>query len=205
MRISEKGLSIIKKYEGLRLTAYKCPAGVWTIGWGHTSGVREGMTITKTQAEQFLLEDMESSERAVMKYDDIYGWNQNQFDALVSFTFNCGAGNLKTLLQDGKRTIVEISAKIPAYNKAAGKTLSGLVKRRTEEKELFDSWSVGYFKKYTGKSGSLVDALNAIGVNSFFKYRKQIAAVNGIDNYKGTANQNTTLLILLKKGMLIKP
>ena len=138
MKISENGLSMIKRYEGCRLTAYKCPAGVWTIGYGHTSGVKEGMTITQAQANAYLQADVAWAEEAVNKYMDAYRWNQNQFDALVSFTFNCGTGNLKTLLRDGCRTIAEISEKIPAYNQADGEVLPGLVRRRAEERLLFD-------------------------------------------------------------------
>lgn len=138
MKISSVGLSLIKKFEGCRLTAYRCPAGVLTIGYGHTKSVTDGMTITHEQSEAYLLEDVVWAEKAVNDYMDTYNWNQNQFDALVSFTFNCGAGNLKTLLRDGCRTIAEISEKIPAYNKANGETLPGLVRRRAEEKVLFD-------------------------------------------------------------------
>lgn len=139
LSISAKGLEIIKKYEGLVLTAYKCPAGVWTIGYGHTSGVYAGMVINEAKAEEFLKADCSGAERAVNNYDGIYNWTQNQFDALVSFTFNCGAGNLDTLLAGGRRTIAEISEKISLYNKANGETLAGLVRRRAEEKALFDS------------------------------------------------------------------
>lgn len=143
MKISNIGLSLIKKFEGCCLTAYRCPAGVLTIGYGHTKGVTEGMTITKEQAEAYLLADVAWAEKAVNDYMDTYNWNQNQFDALVSFTFNCGAGNLKTLLRDGCRTIAEISEKIPAYNKANGETLPGLERRRAEERKLFDKATTG--------------------------------------------------------------
>lgn len=142
MKISENGLSMIKRYEGCRLTAYKCPAGVLTIGYGHTSGAKEGMTITQAQANAYLQADVAWAEAAVNKYMDAYRWNQNQFDALVSFTFNCGTGNLKTLLRDGCRTIAEISEKIPAYNQANGEVLPGLVRRRAEERALFDKTAV---------------------------------------------------------------
>ena len=138
MKISDIGLSLIKKYEGCRLTAYKCPADVWTIGYGHTNGVTEGMTITQGQADAYLQEDVAWAEKAVNKYMDTYKWNQNQFDALVSFTFNCGAGNLNKLLRDGCRTIAEISEKILSYNKANGEVLPGLERRRAEERALFD-------------------------------------------------------------------
>ena len=138
MKISNAGLDIIKRYEGCELEAYKCPAGVWTIGYGHTKGVKPGMKITVAKAEAYLKADCKSSEKAVNKYMKKYNFNQNQFDALVSFTFNCGAGNLKSLLDNGKRDIETISKKIPAYCKANGHTLAGLLKRRNSEKALFD-------------------------------------------------------------------
>lgn len=138
MKISDKGLSIIKKFEGCRLKAYKCPAGVLTIGYGHTgSDVKSGMSITESQAEDLLKKDLSKFEKKVEKYNRVYNFNQNQFDALVSFAFN--VGNIDQLTSNGKRTIAEISAKIPAYNKAGGKVLSGLTSRRAAEKKLFDT------------------------------------------------------------------
>ena len=138
LSISNNGLSWIKRFEGCRLTAYQDSIGIWTIGYGHTSGVSKGQTITQVQADRYLKADCANAEKAVNKYHSKYHWNQNQFDALVSFTFNCGSGNLKKLLNNGQRTIAQISAKIPAYNKAGGKVLRGLVNRRAAEKELFD-------------------------------------------------------------------
>lgn len=138
LSISNNGLNLIKKFEGCKLTAYKDSIGVPTIGYGHTNGVKIGQTITQTQADNFLRADCSKAENAVNSYMSKYNWNQNQFDALVSFTFNCGSGNLKTLLNNGQRTIAEISGKITAYNKSGGKVLQGLVNRRNAEKELFD-------------------------------------------------------------------
>ncbi len=138
LSISNNGLSLIKRFEGCRLTAYQDSIGIWTIGYGHTSGVAKGQTITQIQADRYLKADCANAEKAVNKYQSKYHWNQNQFDSLVSFTFNCGSGNLKKLLNNGQRTIAQISAKIPAYNKAGGKVLRGLVNRRAAEKELFD-------------------------------------------------------------------
>lgn len=138
LTISNNGLAIIKKYEGCKLTAYKCPAGVWTIGYGHTAGVEKGMVITQAKADAYLKADCAKFEKAVNKYYSKYKFNQNQFDALVSFTYNCGAGNLNKLLNYGERSISKISDKITSYNKANGKVLNGLVKRRAEEKALFD-------------------------------------------------------------------
>lgn len=138
LSISNNGLSLIKRFEGCRLTAYQDSIGIWTIGYGHTSGVAKGQTITQIQADRYLKADCANAEKAVNKYQSKYHWNQNQFDSLVSFTFNCGSGNLKKLLNNGQRTIAQLSAKIPAYNKAGGKVLRGLVNRRAAEKELFD-------------------------------------------------------------------
>lgn len=141
-KLGSAGLELIKSFEGCRLTAYK-PVSTekyWTIGWGHYGAdVTEGMRITQARADALLLQDVASSVAAVN--NPIYcplteSLNQNQFDALVSFTFNCGAGCLKTLCQN--RTISEIATKIPAYNKAGGKVLTGLVRRRTAEQALFN-------------------------------------------------------------------
>lgn len=138
MKISNSGLELIKKYEGCRLIAYLCPSGVWTIGYGHTNGVRQGMTITQSQADEYLRKDVYKAENYVNSYDNIYHFSQEQFDALVSFTYNCGAGNLKKLVNGGMRTIGEISNAIPTFNKSKGKVLNGLVRRRADEKALFD-------------------------------------------------------------------
>lgn len=138
LSISKTGFDLVKRFEGCRLKAYQDSVGVWTIGYGHTAGVVKGQVITQAQADAYLKSDCANAEKHVNNYNNIYHWNQNQFDALVSFTFNCGSGNLKTLLNNGQRTISEISAKITAYNKAGGKVLQGLVNRRNAEKELFD-------------------------------------------------------------------
>jgi len=139
LKTGKKGLELIKKFEGCRLTAYKCPANVWTIGFGHTKGVTEGQTITKAQAEEFLKSDLKVYEGYVNKYVEVK-LNQNQFDALVSFTYNCGPGNLKkslllTKLNDGDYK--GAANEFPRWNKAGGKVLNGLVKRRKAEQELF--------------------------------------------------------------------
>ena len=137
MKASQRGIKLIKEFEGLRLTAYKCPAGVYTIGYGHTRGVKRGMKITEEEASAFLTADLRNSENAVGRYDSIYHWNQNEFDALVSFTFNCGATNLRALLRNGRRNRSQIVATLPLYRKAGGKVLRGLERRRAAEKALF--------------------------------------------------------------------
>lgn len=135
MKTGQAGLNLIKRYEGCKLNAYKCPAGVWTIGYGHTSGVTQGMTITQAQADAYLTADVAKFETNVNKYYDKYKWNQNEFDALVSFAFNIG--NIDQLTANGTRERSVIAEKLLLYNKAAGQVLSGLTKRRAAERELF--------------------------------------------------------------------
>lgn len=135
MKAGENCIAIIKKYEGCRLEAYRCAAGVLTIGYGHTSGVREGQKITQKQAEKYLGEDLAKFEGAVGKYDGRYRWNQNEFDALVSFAYNIG--NIDKLTVNGSRQRAEVAEKILAYDKINGKAHSMLRKRREEERALF--------------------------------------------------------------------
>lgn len=138
-RIGQAGLALIKQYEGCRLAAYRCAAGVWTIGYGHTAGVHSGMTITQAQADAYLQQDIAKFEGYVNNptYVPITEQlNQNQFDALVSFAFNLGAGNLRKLCKG--RTAAQIARAMPSYNKAAGKVLAGLTRRRKAEQALFN-------------------------------------------------------------------
>ena len=139
-KLSNNGLALIKQFEGCRLSAYKCQSSerYYTIGYGHYGAdVTQGMTITQEQADNFLLNDCDKFVDHVNTYMGKYNFNQNQFDALVSFAFN--TGNINQLTNNGTRSIAEISAKIPEYCKAAGKKLGGLVTRRNKEKELFDT------------------------------------------------------------------
>lgn len=141
--LGSAGLELIKSFEGCRLTAYKATSTekYYTIGWGHYgSDVTQGMKITRARADELLLQDVASSVAAVNNAaccPITASLNQNQFDALVSFTFNCGAGNLKTLCAN--RTAAQIAAKIPAYNKSGGNVLNGLVRRRAAEQALFNT------------------------------------------------------------------
>lgn len=139
MKISENGLKLIEQFEGLRLTAYKATKRdkYYTIGYGHYGAdVKQGMTISEAQAEAYLRQDVAEAEAAVNKYSG-YGWNQNQFDALVSFAYN--VGNIGGLTNNGKRSVAEISAKLPEYVYSGGVKLDGLVRRRAAEKALFDT------------------------------------------------------------------
>lgn len=154
MKISTTGLNLIKSFEGCRLTAYKCPAGVWTIGYGHTGNVKSGQKITQAKADAYLKADLAKFEKHVMSYDKKYNWNQNEFDALVSFAYNIGS--ITQLTANGTRTKKQISEKILAYDKAAGKMLAGLTRRRQAEKALFDKTvtkSTDTSKKSTLKKG----------------------------------------------------
>lgn len=132
---SQTGINLIKKFEGCRLTAYKCAAGVWTIGYGHTNGVKAGQTITSAQAELYLKKDLKKFEDKVNKYNSKYNWQQNEFDALVSFAYN--VGSIDQLTANGTRSKSIIADKILLYNKAGGKILNGLTTRRKTERELF--------------------------------------------------------------------
>ncbi len=138
-KIGQAGLALIKQYEGCRLAAYRCAAGVWTIGYGHTAGVHSGMTITQAQADAYLQQDIAKFEGYVNNpaYVPITAnLNQNQFDALVSFAFNLGAGNLRKLCKG--RTAAQIPQAITQYCKANGKVLAGLRRRRAAEQALFN-------------------------------------------------------------------
>lgn len=206
MKTSNSGINLIKKYEGCYLESYKCPAGKWTIGYGHTKNVKKGMIITKLQATEYLKDDLVTYEKAVNKYVKV-PINQNQFDALISFAFNCGTGALKssTLLKKLNNKDYEGAAnEFKRWNKCNGKVLTGLTSRRSAEKDLFSKGSDCYLSNKTYKGTSLVEALAQINVDSSFKYRKKLSEKNDIDNYRGSTAQNIRLLNLLKNGKLIK-
>ena len=135
-KINKSGLNLIKKYEGCRLTSYICPAGVLTIGYGHTGkDVKPNQTITKKKAINLLKKDLARFERHVQSYNYIYEWTDNEFSALVSFAFNIG--NIDQLTAYGTRTRSQIRNAMLKYVKANGKTLAGLEKRRKAELRLF--------------------------------------------------------------------
>ena len=141
MKTSPKGIALIKEFEGLRLKAYKCPGGVWTIGYGHTTGVKPGMVISEEQAEHFLKEDLLIFENAVNNQN--LSINQNQFDALVSLIYNIGIGNfkkstllLKVRIDPGDNSIMDEFLRW-VYSK--GRVLPGLQRRRLAEVKLYFS------------------------------------------------------------------
>lgn len=139
MQTSQKGIDLIKSFEGLKLKAYKCPAGVWTIGYGTTKGVTPGMEITQKQAEELLKRDLRYFELWVDKLIDV-PLSQPQFDALVSFTYNLGEGALKgstlrKFLNQGRYNLVP--DQFLRWNKANKKVLPGLTRRREAEAKMF--------------------------------------------------------------------
>jgi len=143
MHISETGLALIRQAEGLRLSAYRCPAGIPTIGYGSTAGVKLGQAITAERAEQLLGEDVRQFEAAVSRLVKV-PLTQGQFDALVSFAFNLGAkalgdSTLLRLLNAGDYS--GAAAQFDRWVYASGKKLSGLVKRRAAERALFEGKS----------------------------------------------------------------
>ena len=140
MNIGNRGLDLIKSFEGCRLSAYRCPAGVWTIGYGRTNGVYEGMTITQEQADNMLREDVKYYADAVDRYNSRFNFTQEEFDSLTSFTYNCGVGSLQAVMSCCN-TKQEIAEECKLYNKGAGQVLPGLVRRREEEYKLFMSGS----------------------------------------------------------------
>lgn len=139
-KLSTVGINLIKSFEGCRLHSYKCSPSerFYTIGYGHSgSDVSKNMVISQEKAERLLEQDCNKFVNHVNSYMNKYNFNQNQFDALVSFAYNIG--NINQLTKNGTRTIKEISLKIPEYCKANGKILNGLVARRKREKLLFDT------------------------------------------------------------------
>lgn len=162
MEINTAGLELIKSFEGLRLSAYddlqpnktitniSQVKGTLTIGYGHTAGVKVGQVITKEQAENMLKSDMKKYEKYVTDNVKIL-INENQFSALVSFCYNCGVGNLRTLIKG--RNASQIAEAMLLYNKAGGKVLAGLVRRRKAERELF-------LKPVSGGSSTVIKKTN---------------------------------------------
>ena len=139
MNTSAEGIALIKKFEGCELKAYQCSAGVWTIGYGHTKDVVEGMEITQEEAEQMLVDELHEYESYINKYVTV-ALSQNQFDALVSWVYNLGPVNLTAstmlkVLNSGEYE--DVPAQMKRWNKAGGKVLEGLIRRREAEACLF--------------------------------------------------------------------
>ena len=149
MKISEKCIDLVKHFESCFLQAYKCPAGVWTIGYGHTGkSVTEGLKITGEEAEIILKSDLDISEEVVNKLI-LVKLSQHQFDALVSFTFNCGIDAFRTSTLLKKLNLEDFTGaanEFPRWCKAKGKVLGGLLRRRKSERHLFLTGELNYFQ-----------------------------------------------------------
>jgi len=140
MNISEKGINLIKQFEGCKLTAYLCPAGVWTIGYGHTEGVNKGDKITQDKAEELLKQDLSKFEDALNSYG--FALSQNQYDALICFMFNIGIQAFRTSTMFKYLRKNWYAAAAEQFNKwiyANHKPSKGLEKRRDAERDLFVS------------------------------------------------------------------
>jgi len=143
MKTSEVGIQLIQKFEGCKLKPYLCPAGLWTVGYGHVIGngkeAPEKQLYTQEEVDELLRTDLRRFERGVLRYCTVH-LSQSQFDALVSFSFNLGLGVLqrstlrqKILRQDGEAA----SKEILKYNKSGGQVLKGLTRRREAEYRMF--------------------------------------------------------------------
>lgn len=195
-RIGQAGLALIKQFEGCRLIAYQCSAGVWTIGYGHTVGVYKGMKITQKKAETYLLQDVAKFEKYINNPSYVpftAQLNQNQFDALVSFAFNLGQGNVKKLCTG--RTINQIPSAMQQYCKAAGKTLPGLQRRRKAEAALYNK----RVKSCTGVTTTTVKETEDYNMNTIKKGSKgnavkvwQIIIGTTADGIFGSGTENMT-------------
>ena len=141
MKSTDKAINLIKSFEQLRLNSYRCPAGVWTIGYGHTDGVNQGMLITEKTADAFLKQDIRNAEHCVNQMG--VDLTQGQFDALVSFVFNIGVqafriSTLRRLIMSNPDDL-EIADEFRRWVYAGNKKLPGLIKRREKEIELYYS------------------------------------------------------------------
>lgn len=153
MKISQKGLEIIKKYEGCKLFAYRDSVGVPTIGYGHTKNVTMGMAITQAQAEAFLRQDVEYVEKILNGMG--VNFTQNSFDSLCSWIFNLGVGSFNSSTMKkyivARKPDIEITDQMVRWHNAGGKPLLGLKKRRVEEANLW----LGQEKYYLDASGNI--------------------------------------------------
>lgn len=139
MNIGEAGLSLIKNFESMRHEAYQCPMGVWTIGYGHTSGVQPGEVITTEKAETLLRQDVKFAEQAIVQLVTV-PLTQNEFDALASFVFNIGGNKFRTstlLKKLNSGDYRSAADELLQWSHGGGKTLPGLMRRRIAEKTLY--------------------------------------------------------------------
>lgn len=230
--ISVRGMALIKQWESCRLEAYDDGTGTWTIGWGHTAGVKPGDTCTQAQADAWLLEEVTRFNNHVNGYDDTYHWTQNEEDALTSFAYNIG--NIDQLTANGTRTKAEIADKMLLYVNAGGKYMEGLANRRKQERALFLDTGEGgapydpdnpdsgedpglpsgseYFDRFDEMSARIDYVFSHIGATDYYadaekpwQKRLPIAQANGLPDYTGKSWENRTLELLARAGRLKRP
>ncbi|WP_152051840.1 lysozyme [Tautonia marina] len=206
MKVSDRGIALIKDHEGLRLEAYLCPGNVWTIGYGSTKGVKQGMKVTKKQAEEMLRRDIGRFERAVNKLVTME-LSQEQFDALVSLAFNIGEGafaksKLLEVLNAGKYR--DAAAQFPKWRKSAGKVLPGLVKRRAAEKALFLEGTAPEPLKPLTKSRELIGStVAAVGTAGDVALSEAKDAIEPVIGYSETLRWLFIALVFVGLGLTI--
>ena len=153
MRISQRGINMIKDFEGCKLAAYKDSVGVPTIGIGHVKGVKMGMKITQAQADKYLVEDLAVAEKCLNSLGVTL--KQNQFDALCSFIFNLGVGNFNSSTMKkyivAKCSDIDVTDQMVKWCNAGGRPLLGLKKRRVAEANMY----LGYTKYIVDASGNI--------------------------------------------------
>lgn len=139
MKTSAKGILLIHEFEGFRSSAYRDPVGIWTIGYGFTKGVRAGDTITRQEADKRLQDELFAYEAGVIKATE-GKCTQDQFDALVSFAWNVGVAGMSgssVIKAHNRGDYEEAALKFHLWNKAGGKVLTGLTRRRVAESEVY--------------------------------------------------------------------
>lgn len=207
MKTSDKGIALIKEFEGCKLTVYLDPIGIPTVGVGHTKGITKAMVgkkISQALADKYLREDLVTAENAVNAIPQTF--NQNQFDALVSFTFNCGAGSLKKLCAN--RNKVQIGNALLLYNKAGGVELAGLTRRRKAEKALYFT-AVDETKPTNGnpyqmpKIGVLKKGSKGVGVKWLQWELNKHGANITVDGFFGAKTENALLVYQTSAGIKV--
>lgn len=213
-KISDKGIDLIKEFEGCRLTAYQDEVGVWTIGYGITNAdksitgttIKRGLKISQATAEKWLEESLNRKYLSlIMKYDGKYGWNQNEIDALVSFAYNIGS--IDQLTANGTRSRATIAKKMLEYNKAGGRVYRGLTRRREAERKLFLTPEEEKEVKDIKKKGCFSNNKSAKNLNEFLHNRGFGAGENNLrkiaaENWK---ELKPAMFALAQTGDLRKP
>ncbi len=217
-KVSERGIDLIKEFEGCHLTAYQDEVGVWTIGYGITNSdksitgttIKQGLKISQSAAEEWLEESLNQKYLPkVMKYDTRYNWNQNEIDALVSFAYNIGS--IDQLTANGSRSRDTIAKKMLEYNKAGGTVYRGLTRRREAERKLFLT-PVEEDKEINKRDRFFAPVKSPETCDSIEEFLKKRDFKSGEHNLRLIAAENCkkgpvkdALLLLAKEGRLKKP